>query len=161
TAKQVGGINFALYPDDQQAAETDSDTPTLSCRDGEAVSGLSGRYGDHVNALGINCKKYPPDPIIVGPTPKKTEPQTPFEPTKAMGMIFCQGGGMPVGTGAGNLSIMIGFRAAPQSAQAAIPARGECAWSDRPIAENEPKAMYVPLGKDAKSLVDAAQQGGI
>jgi hypothetical protein len=55
----------------------------------------------------------------------------------------------------------IDFKAAPQSSRAAIPARGECAWQGTPVAANEPKRLYVPLEKEMKPLVEAAQKGGI
>ena len=140
-------------PDEQQAAATEEDYDPASLPRRRSCRGLSGRYGAHVNALGLNCRKYPPKSS--GPVASSSGEPTPI------GMIFCQGGGMAIGTGPGKLSIAIGFKAAPQSSKAAIPARGECAWSDRPIAANEPKMMLAPLKGDVKSLVAAAQQGGI
>ncbi|KUM23944.1 hypothetical protein AU467_32180 [Mesorhizobium loti] len=68
---------------------------------------------------------------------------------------------MAVSSGPLKLSILIDFRAAPQSSTAAIPARGECAWQDTPVAANEPKRIYVPLKSEMKPLVEAAQKGGI
>jgi hypothetical protein len=76
-------------------------------------------------------------------------------------MLFCQGGGMAVSSGPLKLSILIDFKAAPQSSRAAIPARGECAWQDSPVAPNEPKRLYVPIKNEMKPLVEAAQKGGI
>jgi hypothetical protein len=86
------------------------------------------RFGKDVNAIGLICDKL-------------------IMPSR---MLFCQGGGMAVSSGPLKLSILIDFKAAPQSSRAAIPARGECAWQDSPVAPNEPKR-----------LVEAAQKGGI
>jgi hypothetical protein len=123
------------------------------CPKGMALTGIRVNWGQYVNAIGIVCAKLKP--------PKPPVASTPSDKVKPLGMIFCQGGGMTVGFGPLNLSIGMNFRAAPQSARAAIPARGECAWSDRPIGPNEPKTMFVPIKPETKPVVEAAQKGGI
>ena len=96
--------------------------------------------GKDVNAIGLICDKL-------------------IMPSR---MLFCQGGGMAVQASViPKLSILIDFKAAPQSSRAAIPARGECAWQDSPVAPNEPKRLYVPIKNEMKPLVEAAQKGGI
>jgi hypothetical protein len=97
------------------------------------------RFGKDVTAIGLICDKL-------------------IMPSR---MLFCQGGGMAVSSGPLKLSILIDFKAAPQSSRAAIPARGECAWQDSPVAPNEPKRLYVPIKNEMKPLVEAAQKGGI
>ena len=105
----------------------------------ELDAGLGVRFGKDVNAIGLICDKL-------------------IMPSR---MLFCQGGGMAVSSGPLKLSILIDFKAAPQSSRAAIPARGECAWQDSPVAPNEPKRLYVPIKNEMKPLVEAAQKGGI
>ncbi|MCP4620297.1 MAG: hypothetical protein GY844_28160 [Bradyrhizobium sp.] len=120
------------------------------CPNGMAATGLQARFGKDVNAIGLICDKFELPNVASAPPPRG--------PSR---MLFCQGGGMTVGSGPLKLSIIIGFKAAPQSSRAAIPARGECAWQDTPVAANEPKRIYVPIKDEMKPLVDAAQNGGI
>jgi hypothetical protein len=138
----------------QSAAGILLQTPTdTACPNGMAGIGLQGRWGQHVNAVGFICARLakPPAPVASEQTP-------PRGPSR---MLFCQGGNMGVSTGPLKLSIIIQFKAAPQSARAAIPARGECAWQDSPVGSNEPKEIYVPLKSEMKPIVETAQKGGI
>jgi hypothetical protein len=111
--------------------------------------GMRSRWGEHVNAIAFLCA-----PIKI--------PEKPFADTKTIGMIFCHGsGGMQIVPGPTKLTQGITFRAAPQSSQAAIPEKGECAWSDRPIGANEPKKMVALITTDTKPIFDIVGQGGI
>jgi len=130
----------------------------VHCRENEAAAGFSGRYGDHVNALGLNCRKFPPD-FKVGPSPSKAQPEKKENPV--VGMLFCRGGGMPSDIGPGNNSLFVSFKRAKQSSTAAIPGPGECAFQDRPVRADEPTDLYVRLGVDGQSVVQTGKNGGL
>lgn len=44
--------------------------PQHACPDGEAATGIAGRYGKHVNAVGLICSK-----LVLPPAPGPTSPQ--------------------------------------------------------------------------------------
>lgn len=138
------------------AAEIEGKRVRLECREGETVSGLTGRYGQHVNALGLWCHKFlKPE---AKPEPKPAEP----EKKPSDGMIFCRGGGMQVvGSGAMDLSVILQFKRAAKSSKEAIPGPGECAWQDRPVRKDEPRHLYLPLAGEVKKVVETGQNGGL
>ncbi|KUM23945.1 hypothetical protein AU467_32185 [Mesorhizobium loti] len=81
----TGGGDWVVYPGTGAGFV---DAPSITCHDGEAAAGLSGRYGDHVNALGLNCRKYPPK--STGPVASDQAP-----PRGLSRMLFCQAEAWP------------------------------------------------------------------
>jgi hypothetical protein len=158
---------FVILPIDQQQAETEDAQKTYTCSSNEAAAGISGRYGKHVNAIGLNCAKFPP-PDAVPPPQAEAPPPKPIKttgrakggagsgPSAPPGLLVCHTGGnmKPFGTPSGSGSMLVTFEAAPQAADVALPGPGQCAWDIVPVSASQPKRV----GLSAKIM---AQIGGI
>ncbi len=126
------------------------------------VVGLQGRSGQFVSSLGALCGRRP---TVVA---ANTNSQLPIKTTGGAGtkvsdtVMICQGGGgmsvTPV-SGAAS-SVFVNFVAAPQGANVAQPAPGQCAWSTGPIGSVWKKLGVGTAQPIGQQLVKAAQNGG-
>jgi len=145
---------FAILPFDQQQAETESATKTYTCGSNEAAAGISGRYGKHVNAIGLNCGRFPPEDAA--PPPQAATPPKPIKttgkakgapagPSSPPGVLVCRTGVamQPIGAPQADGGMVVSFAAAPQPADQALPDMGQCAWDTQTISPNQAKRLAL------------------
>lgn len=150
---------FAILPFDQQQAEKESATKTYTCGSNEAAAGISGRYGKHVNAIGLNCGRFPPEDLA--PPPQATAPAKPIHvtgggvkpgPASPPGVLVCHTGVamQPIGAPQADGGLVVTFALAPQPANQALPDMGQCAWDTQTISPNQAKRLALRASVMAK-----------
>ncbi|MBN8997654.1 MAG: hypothetical protein J0H94_20785 [Rhizobiales bacterium] len=150
---------FVILPFDQQQAETESATKNYTCGSNEAAAGISGRYGKHVNAIGLNCGRFPPEDAA--PPPQAAAPPKPIHhtgqgaaagPASPPGVLVCHTGVamQPIGAPQADGGLLVSFAAAPQPADQALPDMGQCAWDTQTISPNQAKRLALRASVMAK-----------
>ena len=124
------------------------------------MTGLNGRTNQYVVALGALCGPLPKAVTVVA--------SNAGQPIKTTGgnkitdsVMICQGGGMTIAPVSGTTaSFYLSFAAAPQGANTAQPAPGQCAWSSGPLSGAFKKFAVGSLDPKFAQLQQAAQSGG-
>ena len=154
----------------------------VACPSGELATGINGRTGAYLDAIGLICgpaprpvilgkakpqKQEPPPNVLKGNgkivTLPATQPPAPPPPPSAPAQpqsyaLACLGGGPMRAKATSDGFVRITFAPAHQGSAAAPPHRGECAWPDRGFRPGEPQ-MLVYTGPDGNNLVKAVKRG--
>jgi hypothetical protein len=142
-AAYPAGSVLRHYPDASQG-----------CPNNMVGVGLNVRFGRYVNAVGLICDTYVAPPPVVAQAPAKPIKTTgkakggASAPASPPGLLVCRFG--PTMKPFGNPSpdaMLLTFDAAPQGANVALPAQGQCAWDVQPVAPGQAKRLG--LGKAA------------
>ena len=145
----------------------------VACPSGEQATGINGRTGAYLDAIGLICgpaprpvilgkaksqKQEPPPNVLKGngkiATLPATQPPAP-PPQPPSYALTCLGGGKMKASATSDGFVRITFAAA---SQAAPPHKGECAWGDRGFRPGEPQ-MLVYSGVNGETLIKAAKKG--
>ncbi len=158
----------------------------FDCPDGELATGIQGRSGDSLDALGMICGPAPRK-IVLGTAKPPNAPPPPPNVLKGNGKVVtlpggilpppakqpgapppaaqlpsyaltCLGGGKMQAQATSDGFVRITFAPASQGSAAAPPHKGECAWSDRGFRPGEPQ-MLVYNGSGGENLAQAAKRG--
>ncbi|RWM38864.1 SH3 domain-containing protein [Mesorhizobium sp.] len=149
--------------------EAINDPVKILCKKNEIGIGIYGRAGSLIDNIGLLCADNPmkvadaPPPPVVPEKPIKHTGKAGGDgaaPTPG-GVLSCRGGGGMKMTISGQTAVFIAFTPAAQTANAAQPGPGECAWPDRLFAANEAHRFALDPGKpNAQLLMDAVRTGG-
>lgn len=174
-------------PEDLPASGTIYTAFTQECPIDEAATGIHGRSGEFVDAIGLICgpgptrksisKAKPPVVSEQSPASKilkgagtvvlQPPPDLPGKPSAPAGAgqpqsfpLSCLGGGAMTASASKDGFVRITFAPASRGSASAPPHAGECAWSDRGFRSGEPEMLVYGGGdKIGKDLFDAAQHG--
>ncbi len=196
TEKYIDYITFECAGVEQQAGTETHCVATgeaclerdriVACPNGEVATGINGRSGEFLDAIGLMCGPAPRR-VILGTAKPPTGGQAPAPNLlKGDGKIATLPGGIvqpPAGQpanppqpqsyalaclGGGNMEaratpdgvVRITFAPASQGSTTTPPHRGECAWSDRGFRPGEPQ-MLVYNGAGGQNLANAAKRGAV